>query len=275
MTAVLYILNVILSSGQVTLSRQYSRMGGKADDFNVCKAISGAVAFVIMALITGASWHMPTILFGSLYGVFLCISMYTGFKALETGPMALTSILSSFSLIIPLVVGITLWNERMTTASVTGVFLMLFSIVLINIKKGVKTSPRWLMYALSTMLSNGVCSVIQKLHQTSYPQKYKTEFMISALLVVLLLLTAGKMRARSRLIISKTGLCAGVMNGASNYIVLLLASTVNASILFPMVSVTNIIAVWLISSFLYRERLKYTQLAGVFVGIISIVLLNM
>ena len=274
MTALLYILNVIFSSGQVTLGKQYAKMGGKADDFNISKAIAGVVAFVIMGAFTGASLHFPTLLFGGLYGIFLCVSMFTGFIALEIGPMALTSIISSFSLVIPLIAGITVWGEQMSTASVIGVNLMLSSIVMINIKKEGKISPRWSALAILTMISNGICSIIQKMHQIRYPGEHKTEFMIFAFLVVLIVLTFKRVASRGKLVVSKTGLCAGVMNGASNYIVLMLAATVEASLLFPMVSVTNIIAIWLISRVMFREKLKVTQLVGVIAGLISIFLLN-
>lgn len=274
MTALLYVLNVIFASGQVTLGKQYAKMGGKADDFNISKAISGVVAFVIMGAFTGASFHFPTLLFGGFYGIFLCISMFTGFTAIEIGPMALTSIISSFSLVIPLIAGITVWDEQMSTTSVVGVILMLSSIVMINVKKEGKISPKWSALAIITMISNGVCSIIQKLHQICYPQQYRTEFMIFAFLVVLIVLTVKRLASKGKLAVSKTGLCAGVMNGASNYIVLILASTVEASLLFPTVSVTNIIAIWLISRVLFRERLKVTQLVGVIVGLVSIFLLN-
>ena len=98
--------------------------------------------------------------------------------------------------------------------------------------------------------------------------------MIFALLTVLLTLVIISFAKHTHMSVSKSGLAAGVMNGASNYIVLLLAASINASVLFPMVSITNIIAVWLISRVFFKEKLTALGFMGLLFGIISIVLLN-
>lgn len=73
------------------------------------------------------------------------------------------------------------------------------------------------------------------------------------------------------------GTCLYVSNfaGFANYIVLYLAATQDASVLFPVVSAAKIIAVWIIGRFTFREQLKLTQTIGVLAGIAAIVLLNL
>ena len=144
MIPILYLLNVVCSAGQSALGKQYAKRGGESLPFNINKAVIGTILFLTLGLINGFSWHMPTMLFGIGYGVSLCISMHTGFKALSIGPMALTSIIASFSLIIPFLFGIILLNESLTLLKIFGIILLLFSIFLINIKKENRFSAKWL-----------------------------------------------------------------------------------------------------------------------------------
>ena len=277
MIPILYLLNVVCSAGQSALGKQYATRGGSSSVFNINKAISGIVVFMIWGLIQGFSFHLPTVLFGISYGISLCISMHTGFKALAIGPMALTSIIASFSLLIPFFFGICFWNEPLTFYGICGIILLLFSILLINGKKVDGISFKWLIYAMATLMANGICSIIQKYHQIKFPSLYRTEFMIFALLCVLLILTTIKpdhaQKQKNKL--SWLGLISGALNGTANYIVLFLSATENASVLFPIVSVANISIVWLIGILFFKEKLTVLQTIGLILGVSSIVLLKL
>lgn len=278
MTGLLYLLNVACASGQSALGKCYAKSGGNSTVFNLNKAVAGLVVFAIWGLVQGFSFHLPTLLFGMSYGIFLCLSMHTGFKALAMGPMALTSIIASFSLIVPFAFGILFWKEELTPFKLAGIILLLISILLINAKKENGYSVKWLIYAVATLISNGICSVIQKQHQTKYFSLYKTEFMFFALLCVLLiLLVAGCAKTGNRVDFkfSSLGIASGAANSLSNYIVLYLAATENASVLFPIVSIANIIAVWGIGVLFFKERLRALQTVGLLTGIISVVLLKL
>lgn len=277
MIPILYLLNVLCSAGQSALGKQYANRGGESLPFNINKALIGTLLFLVLGLVSGFSWHFYTMLFGAIYGISLCISMHTGFKALSIGPMALTSVIASFSLIIPFVFGIAFWNESLTILKFIGIIFLLISILLINIKKENGFSAKWLFYALITLLSNGICSVIQKMHQVKFPSLYKTEFMFWALLcvsIVLLITHNAKRNKKTPLKFSLLGTFSGVANCLANYIVLYLSSTENASVLFPIVAIANIIAVWIIGILFFKERLRLLQTFGLLIGVISVVLLK-
>ena len=277
MTPLLYLFSVLCSSGQSALGKQYARLGGKSLTFNINKALTGALLFLIVGIIGGFSLHLETMLFAVVYGVLLCASMHTGFKALSMGPMALTSVIASLSLIIPFLFGILFWDESMTTLKLVGIILLLLSIFLINSRKESGFSAKWLFYALATLLLNGLCSVIQKLHQLSFPTLYKTEFMFWSLLCVSLILTVTniiKRDGKQKIKFSLLGTASGVGNCIANYIVLYLSATENASVLFPIISVINIIAVWLFGIIFFKEKLKALQSIGLVIGIASVILLK-
>lgn len=277
MVPILYLLNVTCSAVQSALGKQYAKCGGASLPFNINKAVIGTILFLALGLINGFSWHFETVLFGIGYGISLCISMHTGFKALSIGPMALTSIIASFSLIIPFSFGIVFWNETLTLLKFIGIILLLISVLLINIKKENGFSAKWLFYALITLLTNGICSVIQKMHQVKFPTLYKTEFMFWALLcvsIILFLISKSKPSEQTDLKFSLLGTASGVANCLANYIVLYLSATENASVLFPIIAIANIIAVWIIGIIFFKERLRFFQTVGLTVGIISVVLLK-
>lgn len=278
MTNVLYLLNIACSAGQNTLGKYCSAQGGQANVFNFNKAIAGVLAFGIAALIGGFSWHLPTVLCGTGYGISLCLSTHMGFKAFAYGPMSLTSVIASFSLLIPLFFGICCWKESLTAFGIVGILMLLCSILLIRGKSDGTISFRWLLYATATLLANGICSIIQKYHQLQFPSQYGTEFMLFAWLCVALMLLLAPIAARSDSLPfqpNPAGLAAGALNGAANYIVLRLAATENASVLFPIVSATNILASWLIGIVLFKEKLTVLQTIGLLLGIASIVLLKL
>jgi drug/metabolite transporter (DMT)-like permease len=277
MIPILYLLNVVCSAGQSALGKQYANRGGESLPFNMNKAVIGTILFLVLGLMSGFSWHLETMLFGLFYGISLCISMHTGFKALSIGPMALTSIIASFSLIIPFLFGIILWNEILTLLKFSGIILLLLSIFLINIKKENGFSAKWLFYALVTLLSNGFCSVIQKMHQIKFPTLYRTEFMFWALLCVSIILTITyntKRKGKVKFEFSLLGIASGIANCCANFIVLFLSATENASVLFPIIAVANIITVWVIGILFFKERLKVLQAIGLAMGVVSVVLLK-
>lgn len=278
MTALLYLCSVICSSGQSALGKQYAKLGGNSLTFNINKALAGAALFLIVGIAGGFAFHLPTILLAIGYGALLCISMHTGFKALSIGPMSLTSTIASFSLIIPLLFGVCFWNEKLTLWNTVGIVLLLGSILLINAKKEKGFSVEWMAYTLITLVVNGIFSVVQKVHQMRYPGLYRTEFMFWALLCVLVILSVtsfSRPPENYRFGFTPWGIIAGVMNCLSNYIVLYLSAAENASVLFPIVSVANIMMVWMIGIVFFKERLKFTQILGLIIGVTSVVLLKL
>jgi drug/metabolite transporter (DMT)-like permease len=130
----LYLLIVILTVSQSASTKLYNRQSTNSNVFNAIKALTAFAIFALMA-IGGFTLHLPTVLFGACYGVCLCISMYAGYKALCLGPMALTSMLVSFSIIIPLIWGLTVGEESLGIVRVIALIILLCAIILTNADK--------------------------------------------------------------------------------------------------------------------------------------------
>lgn len=277
MTVILYILTTICSTGQSSLGKQYASAGGDSNVFNINMLFSGTLTFLVFGLICGMDFHFYTFLYGICYGTFLCISMYSGFKALALGPMALTSVIASFSLIIPVLFGITVFDEKLSLYNVIGIIFLLFAISILNIKREKGFSAKWFFFSVLTMLTNGFCSLVQKYHQTYFKGEYTIEFMLYSFftaLIILLFIQALR-KQKYKYSFAPYGFFSGIANGVSNYITLYLAATEAAAVLFPMLSITKILTVWIVGRIIFKEKLKPFQIFGLILGIVSVILLKL
>ena len=132
---VIYLCIVLASVTQSATTKLYNRPGnGTSSAFNAIKAFSALLCFAAMAF-AGFSLHLPTLIFGLTYGLALCLSMYSGYRALCLGPMALTSMLASFSVVIPLLYGVFALGENLRPMQYPAFLLLFLSILLTNLDK--------------------------------------------------------------------------------------------------------------------------------------------
>lgn len=285
MTWLLYLSNVIFARCESALGKYSVKKCGDSISFNRSKTISAALLSLLFALIAGFDFHGETLLFALLYGGSLALSTHAGVKALSLGSMAIASMLASFSLVIPCLWGLIFLDERISLVGGIGLVLLALSILLLNFKKSSGSiSPKCWFYSILTMLSNGIGSVIQKQHQTSYPGEYQTEFMLFSMAFASVIFIAigflktaksektEKSNAASLALI--LGLIAGVCNCFANFIILFLATLENASVLFPILSAANAVGACLVGRIVFKERLSALQFISILLGITSVVLLK-
>lgn len=285
MDLIIYFLIVAATVTQSASTKAFNRQSQHSAVFNAVKAATALILFALMAA-PGFVFHLPTLAFGLLYGGCMCLSMYAGYKALCLGPMALSSMLVSFSVLIPLVWGVTAGQETLSAVKCLALVLLLCAIVLTNadkIKRGQKKQENhalWLTFVGITLLCNGVASVLQKQHQTLYPEAYSREFMFFAMLLCAVIFGAAVLKKLSFAEIraakgKRFGVLSGLTNGMANFLTLLLAGFENASILFPVISAGTILGALLCGWFVFKEKLKVNHYAALLTGIVAVVLLKL
>ena len=285
MVIVVYFLIILASVTQSASAKLFNRNCALPAAFNAIKSCTALGLFALVAAF-GFTFNLPTALFGILYGICQCISMYAGYQALCRGPMALTSMLVSFSVVIPLIWGITVGNETLKTMQYTALVLLFLAIIMTNVDKmKVKqTTPTnhgtWLLFVGITFASNGICSILQKQHQTLYPEAYSKEFMLFAMLlcsVVFVILALIKISPKElqRTRGKRYGVLSGLANGLANFLTLVLAGLENASVLFPIISAGTILAALVCGRVVFKEKLKANHYAALVSGIIAVVLMKL
>lgn len=282
MALLVYLGIVAASVTQLVANKRFGKLGGSAPAFNALKALSAFVLMGIMSL-PQMTLHGPTILYGGLYGVALCLSMYGGYQAMCIGPMALTSMIASFSVVIPLLWGIVVRGEPFHALKVAAFACLAAAMVLANVRRSggreqFTDRRAWMAFLGLTCLCNGVCSVLQKEHQSLWPGQYSGEFMLTAMLLCsAVYLAALRLPLRELLRLPGTGygVLAGVCNGLANFWTLTLAGVEHASVLFPMISAGTIFGSLCCGRVIFREKLRTGQYLALAFGVAAVILLKL
>lgn len=279
----LLLIVIFVSTQQVTKKGFSSRVSGGVMTFSAASCVAALAVFLVTS---GGKLSFSTdfLVYSALFAVSYGAAVVFGVLAVKTGPLSLTSLLTSFSLLIPTFYGIFALHEPVSGTLYLGLGLLLVALVLINLeKKGEKKqiTVRWVVYVLLGFVGNGACSTVQKVQQMDLNGAYKNEFMIVALVMTILgigicalLMERGKIKESLRKGAAFYIPC-GLANGIVNFLVIVLSTRMDASVMFPVISGGGIVLAFLVSILFYKEKLSLWQLVGSGLGLVSVVLLNL
>ncbi len=266
------------SSMQSTFTKLGSTSSGKngAMAFNAFKVGFGVLLFGVLSA-GQVNIHFPTAIYALVYGTSLSLSTFCGYLALMKGSMALTSLIVSYSVVIPCIFGFVYGGEVPTLLKISGLCLLMLSMYMLRKKSpGTEFKKGWLLCVSVTFICNGICSVVQKLHQTNYPGEYLTEFTLFsfALIFAVFVIAAFVKREKPSPSSVKFALPAGVAMGLMNYLTLALSSKLDASVLFPAVTVFTAVFNYVVSKILFKEKFSKMQITGIALGILSVIFIK-
>lgn len=282
MDVFLFLSIIIGSAGQNIAKKAYSK---KCDStgvyfFSVMTSI-GALAFFAFTS-TGFSPVTALLPYSAAFALCYIVTIVCSTKAMSCGPLPLSSLVISYSLMLPTFYGLIFLKDSVEIGLVPGILLLIISLIFINKKDDSKNiSAKWLFLIFLAFLGNGTCSIIQKMQQLRFVATLKNEFMIIALLLVAVVSFLLSMRTEKqdvRVCVKKgwgLALLCGAMNGFVNSSVMLLYSRLQISYIFPIISSGSIIVAFIVSRFIYREHLTRMQLLGLILGICSVICLNL
>ncbi len=279
---IFYLISIILSvSAQNVLKKAFGqRVGSKGIYFFTSLSCVGALAF-FAATSNGFSWNPDITSYSIFFAIFYAIAILSGTAAIACGSLSLTSLVTSYSLMVPTLYGLVFLNDPISIGLIPGLVLLVISLVLINKKSD--NSPysfKWLIYVTLSFICNGMCSVVQKMQQIEFDGAYKNEFMIAALFMVALFTAIISLKSERKDLKQyfKCGwhfaLICGAANGAANLFVMILSGLIPISLMFPLVSAGGIIVTYIISKLYYKEVLSKSRLVGFILGVGSVVLLS-
>jgi len=259
-------------------SKKNSGRGVYTFSFMTCSA-----ALLFYLLTAGNLQWNPGLI---VYAVFFALSFGTATifstLAVSCGPLSLSALISSFSLMIPTFYGLIFLKESVSMGLIPGLILLSLSLILVNKRSpGSAVSIKWLVYVFIAFLGNGMCSVVQKMQQNAFAGGYKNEFMILSMCLVVLCVGIAALLTERKYMghFLKSGwylaLGCGVMNGMVNIFVMILSGLMSVSLMFPLVSVGGIAVTFLISKLVYKESLSKAQYIGFILGIAAVVFLNL
>lgn len=239
---------------------------------------SAAAGLLFLCLCIGSlSLHLPTFVYGLVYGIGLLMSNVFGFLALSKGPMAITSLMCSYSIVMPCLFGVFYFNESIEWYQLVGFGILALSMFLLcKREKQVKIERGWGLCVAVTFFNNGISSIVQKLHQSEYPGLYRREFSLAATFFVALMLLVVYLVRKEKTTVNgvKFACPAGVLMGLANFLSLTLSATMDATVLFPLITISTIMLNCTLSRILFKDKFSAAQIIGIVLGAVSVILIK-
>lgn len=278
----LYLIVIILgASGQGIVKKPYTQKtnGEGVYFYNTVLSASALLFFVITSSKPDFVWSIVP--YSIAFAFAYALSSIFMVLAIAHGSLSLTSLFISYSLIVPTLFGLIFLKDPISKGFAIGLVLLVISIFLINnYNEKVKFSFKWVIFVLLSFIGNGMCTVVQKMQQIQSEGKYKNEFMIIALVIVTIVMIIFTILKECKEIkfYAKSGwhwaIICGVLNGIVNLFVMILSGRMAVSIMFPLISAGGLVVTYIVSRFLYKEKLTKVQFVGFIFGLSAVVFLS-
>lgn len=248
---------------------------------------------VLVFVVFNRAWEPVsplTLLLSAGFGFLFLATILLYMKAMETGPLAFSTLLFSMALLVPILFGALFLDEPVNLLQAGGLLLLILTFTLARQTTSLdekKPNLRWLFFVVAACLGNGCLMTLTKVHQAKYPGLEVEEFLIiafaTAAVVSLILFFLRRNKAgntvgavshlHSKRFVVLVAI-AGLTTGLGNLVGLILAGRIPAIIQFPMTNGGLVILATILSSLLYRERITRRTVAGLVIGLLALVLLS-
>ena len=286
MGALLLIIDMIAQQAEVMTVRAYGKKHGAGGTFFNAIICLFAMVFFFATDKGGLCFPVELVIYGLVSCGMFATGFYTMYVALQLGSYVATRLIGSFSVVFAIGYGILFLKEPATIITYIAILMFLVAMFMVNYVPADKNaekkafSVKWLIYTLLVAISNGFISILMRAQQIRFDSAYDNEFMILSLGgAALFLFVYGFVKERNNFssIIKKGsvyGFAAGLLNGSKNFLGLALCLHIPLSVLTPIRTGLAFISSFLVSLLLYKEKFTKTQVVGVLLGIVSIVLFN-
>ena len=280
----LLVASILLETGKNVFSNNFSKKSLQNEtDIYKFNTFLYLGSFLVLCCTGGWKISAFTVVTACLFAAALWLNQYFFLKALAAGPMGFTSFIQGISLVIPVIYGAIMWDEKLGLRHVLLLALLLGALALALELKAEGLNRKWLVCSLFAMLALGGISVLQSTHQMSIHKGELLAFLRLAFLLVVGINLLGwrigqrKVKATFRLkgnaIFMAIG--SGVFMGLVHIINLYLSGVMKKVIFFPVVN-GGLIFVTLLSGMLFfKEKLGAKQWLGILLGTAALCLIGL
>ncbi len=234
----------------------------------------------LLVLITGeykfSELKSETIVMAVLFGMFLVLAQILLIKAMEFGDVSTSSLFYSCGFLVPILASVFIYGESVSLMQIIGIVLVAVSFIVV-VERKKKSTFKWLVFAFSALLCNGMVGFMQKMFRMSDAAQQQSEFMLISFLVGTIF-TFIVMPKKDLSLPSKkflmTASVSGVSLGFLNIINVHVSGVLPGVIVFPCVNVGGIIASSVLSRILIKEKLSLKKKLGIMIGVIAICLIT-
>lgn len=293
--AILLVITLAAALGGNIAKKHYADKKGAALSaafvFNAGSCFIAALILPIWGGVSSASWF--TVLLGLAFGVVTALQGITNLLALRCGPLSYTTVVISFSTLIPSLSGILFFGEELKWAQIVGIVLMAISFLAAVEPDGddKRLNLKWIILSSIAFIATGAIGVMQKVHQSSAYSGEINVFLLvafaSSAIICAVFGVVCKKREGSLCEIGdkpKTDrktfwilvvcvILSGVFVAVNNKLNLYLSGVMESAMFFPIVNGGGLVLTTLAALIIFREKLTKKKISGILVGIVSVVFL--
>lgn len=278
------LLAVICFAAQFAFTKCYEREAGQGTAATlVMLTLTSAIGFGLFFAVGGFRMEFTPVatVLALAMGIIMIPYYMLGIKVLSLGSLAVYSMFMMLGgMLVPFFYGLLFLEEPLTWGKTLGTVLLTVCIILqaLEPKKSGSKGKQGLFFTLCILIFfiNGFTGVIAKAHEVSREPVPEASFTalscgITALLSLGMLCAGGKNRGSVKAVFTpkRLGIMAalGVAAYTGNFLHLMAAETVPASIQFPLVSGGVIVLSALVSAVCFKEKLprrEWICVAGAF-----------
>ncbi len=285
MGAVLIILGTLTSLTEAFLTKQYNKKHSKGGFvFTAIVSLFSMLWFVITDS-NGFSAPLEIWLYALIGGILFGTSFILTYVALGCGSFGMTTLIISYSVMIPSSFGLVFLGEPISVFTVIGFLLICASLFLfrpVQASSGKKhlISVKWVICVAISTVGSGFIGIISRIQQIQFNDAFTNEFMTICLgISTAALFVAGMATDRQNFTyIIRHGfvwaMLAGLSNGVTNALGLILNTVMPISLSYPMRSGVKILFSFVISVVILREQFEKRQIVGVILGTAALIVLN-
>lgn len=236
------------------------------------------VAFILSViygvLVDALTLNWLSILLGAAIGVLNANGNIQMASAFEKGPASLTSPLIAANTIFPILCAALIFHEHISRLQWVGIICMLFATLIIQYTPNAKGNHQyvpWMMHTIFAIFSFGVLGILMTTSTRLHLNALDILVSMYGGGTVYLMMALGIKNKKIQLKEIKIGTYVGLLSVIGYGCYFFALSTGIASIIFPVVSLNCLIVVFA-GCYLFKEKLKTYQIAGVFAALIGIIL---
>lgn len=216
-----------------------------------------------------------SILIGVLTGALFYFSFYYYQKAVRQSGATMAGAFGKIGILIPVLLSLLVFREYPTTKQWIGIILAIVAILYISIDFSAFKLSKIHPVLIVLLFIGGFADFGNKIFQTYSDVAYKEVFLFIVFFTALLLSLKQFFKQKNfRKWDLITGITIGFPNLLSSFFLVMALNNMLAVVVFPLFSASTIVLVSLLSFFLFKEKLERKEYIGIFLIILSVLLIS-
>lgn len=262
----------------------------KDSDVFLFNLIGAVIWFCILFSINGFKLELTgsTIFWGLLYGIVQMAFLVFKTKAMNTGPVSVTTLIGNCSLILSTIVGVVIWNEKVSIWQILGIFFLIIAFFFCTYTKSTnKISKSWVFYCVFFFVFAASVGIVFKMFSKMGKCK-PNDMMTVAAIVLSILFFCKKIVDHIKLkhsAIEKKGICinktffllaliSGILSCLYNRLNVSLAGKFDSAIFYPCFNGGVILLSLILSFVVLKERISKNQIFGLTLGSVAVLIIG-